>query len=240
MDVWEVPCSSCSLVLTEASSWMSGRGTKSSFLLHCNYLLLAEAECRARDFPGDPDRLRLVPIILNVKNFDLFHIDRGSTRYRPEEHAAAWRALGIEAPAPFTNVRFFARQELGSANPVPTGRPRADVQAFSWSLADIIEGGLLPYLFAEEDANDANFSALILDIENRLTNEVFERDGTRRRSLATGEGMPQHFNGLLAWIDRFASGEERLGNHLAVTWKRLYRRVQRLVFQSSGVLRRDD
>src|SRR6516164_3241565 len=23
MDVWEVPCSSCSLVLTEASSWMS-------------------------------------------------------------------------------------------------------------------------------------------------------------------------------------------------------------------------
>ena len=57
--------------------------TKSSFLTHVIDLLLREARRQAAASPGDPARLRVVPIILNVKNFDLFHIDRPSRRYDP-------------------------------------------------------------------------------------------------------------------------------------------------------------
>src|SRR5579884_1014422 len=74
---------------------VAGRGTKSSLLLHFNYLLLREARRQQRERPGDRDRLRIVPIILNVKNFDLFHIDRRSKRYDPARHAAEWQAIGI-------------------------------------------------------------------------------------------------------------------------------------------------
>jgi hypothetical protein len=78
---------------------VAGRGTKSSFLLHVNYLLLREARRQAKAKPGKVDRLRVVPIILNVKNFDLFHIDRPSTRFDPAKHLPAWKELGIDDPA---------------------------------------------------------------------------------------------------------------------------------------------
>src|SRR6516165_7051034 len=51
---------------------VAGRGTKSSLLLHFNYLLLREARRQQRERPGDRDRLRVVPIILNVKTSTCF------------------------------------------------------------------------------------------------------------------------------------------------------------------------
>src|SRR5947209_17493774 len=54
---------------------IAGLGAKSSFLLHINYLLLREAAEQARRFPRQLDRLQIVPIIFNVKNYDLFVID---------------------------------------------------------------------------------------------------------------------------------------------------------------------
>src|SRR6516165_5619901 len=179
---------------------VAGRGTKSSLLLHFNYLLLREARRQQRERPGDRDRLRVVPIILNVKNFDLFHIDRRSKRYDPARHAADWQALGIDDPAPFANVTFYAPQMPGQDNPVNTGRPKADVKAYSWSLRDVIERGLFSYLFAEDDVRDANFGALALDIENWLTQEKLERDNTRTRTLVKGAGRPAHFQELLNWV----------------------------------------
>ena len=58
---------------------VAGRGTKSSFLLHLVYLLLREARRQERERPSDDRRLKVVPIILNVKNFDLFYIDQPGT-----------------------------------------------------------------------------------------------------------------------------------------------------------------
>jgi len=116
---------------------VAGRGTKSSLLLHFNYLLLEEARRQQRERPSDPDRLRIVPIILNVKNFDLFHIDRRSKRFDPHKQAEEWRALGIEKPGPFRNVTFYAPQLPNLAVAVKTGRPKEDVQPYSWGLKDI-------------------------------------------------------------------------------------------------------
>jgi hypothetical protein len=51
-------------------SGAAGRATKSSFLLTVIYLLLAKAEQERRANPSGQDRLRIVPIIFNVKNYD--------------------------------------------------------------------------------------------------------------------------------------------------------------------------
>ncbi len=223
---------------------VAGRGTKSSLLLHFNYLLLREARKQQRERPGDRDRLRIVPIILNVKNFDLFHIDRRSTRYDPAKHAADWHALGIDDPAPFQNVSFYAPQLPGQDIPVNTGRPKSDVKAYSWSLREVIERGLLSYLFAEDDVRNANFGTLVLDIENYLTQERLERDNTRLRKLKTGPDVPCHFDGLLKWVEELALNEQGTinplkGKHHSATLRKLYRRLLRLVYEGNGVLRRD-
>jgi hypothetical protein len=222
---------------------VAGRGTKSSLLLHFNYLLLREARRQQRERPGDRDRLRIVPIILNVKNFDLFHIDRRSKRYDPAKHAADWQALGIDDPAPFPNVTFYAPQMPGQDIPVNTGRPKSDVKAYSWSLRDVIERGLFSYLFAEDDVRDANFGAIVLDIENYLTHEKLERDNTRKRTLISGAGRPATFQQLLDWVSDLATSDEGASpfraKHHSATLRKLYRRLLRLVYEGNGALRRD-
>lgn len=221
---------------------VAGRGTKSSLLLHFNYLLLRLARQQQRQRPSDGDRLRVVPIILNVKNFDLFHIDRRSRRFEPAKHLADWQALGVPDPAPFGNVTFYAPQMPDSEVPIPTGRPRADVKAYSWSLGDVIERGLFSYLFAEDDVRDANFGALVLDMENYLTHEVLRRDNTRERKLLRGPGRASTFAELLAWVSDLATNEGdnpfRTKHHPA-TVRKFYRRLLRLVYEGNGVLRRE-
>ena len=100
---------------------VAGRGTKSSFLLHVIYLLLREARRQAPSAPSGAAPLRVVPIVLNVKNFDLFFIDRPGTRFDPGKHLADWEALGVADPAPFDGASFFAPQMRGS----PTRSTRA-------------------------------------------------------------------------------------------------------------------
>jgi hypothetical protein len=221
----------------------AGRGTKSSLLLHINYLLLRQARAQKRARPSDPDRLRIVPIILNVKNFDLFYIDKPSRAYDPARHLADWQALGVDEPTPFEHVTFLAAQQPGGDLAIATGRPGNDVQPYSWSLGDVIGGGLMAYLFAETDANDANFGALALDIENLLTDERILRDGMTTRSLRGGILPAETFQGLLTWVDEQAGMKDearKLRSHHTATWRKLYRRLLKTLYESGGVLRRND
>jgi hypothetical protein len=218
----------------------AGRGTKSSFLLHTNWLLLREAQRQQRESPSSPDRLRVVPIILNVKNFDLFYVDQQSNRYNPDQHQGDWQALGIDEPGAFQDATFYAAQQSGSDISVATGRTDG-VLPYSWSLQNIIEQGLLQYLFAEVDAQDANFSALVLDIENYLTNQRTESNGSVNRSIRRGEGCPSTFQELLDWVDRqIQSDNQLLRNHHPGTWRKLHRRLLKIVYEGGGVLRRED
>ncbi len=217
----------------------AGRGTKSSFLLFVIWLLLYKARLEARNRPSDKNRLRIVPIILNVKGLDLFYIDRKSTQYDEQKHLSDWQALGIEDPKPFENAAFYAPQAPGVDIAVPTGRT-GEVKPYSWSLSDIITQGLFSYLFAEVDANDSNFSALVMDIESWLTTESTANDGTVMRSLREVENITT-FRTLLDWVDNGAESKEaRWRNHHPSTWKKLYRRLLKLVYECRGVLRIDD
>ncbi len=216
----------------------AGRGTKSSFLLFTNWQLINEARRQKVERLSDPDRLRIVPIILNVKNYDLFYIDRKSKGFKPEAHLQDWQALGIEQPTPFENVTFYTAQQPRNALPVATGRTQG-VQPYSWSFRDIIAQSLFSYLFAEVDANDVNFGALVLDIENWLTQE--KTDGTN--TLRSDQQQPTTFQTLLNWVNEQigkAETDRILRNHHPSTWKKLHRRLLKLVYEGRGVLRRDD
>jgi DNA helicase HerA-like ATPase len=222
---------------------VAGRGTKSSLLLHFNYLLLHEAQRQQRERPADRDRLRIVPIILNVKNFDLFHIDRRSKRFDPNKEAQEWRALGIDAPGPFRNVTFSAPQLPNLSVAVKTGRPKEDVQPYSWSLRDLVERGLLLYLFAEDDRHDANFAALVYDLDNWLTDERTERDGSRVRQIVPHAGRPQTFDELVKEIRNWTEGSGvpfSSKQHHVSTIRKLYRRLFLILSEGQGVLRRHD
>lgn len=220
----------------------AGRGTKSSLLLHINYLLLHEARRQKKTMPAAENRLRVVPIILNVKNYDLFHMDRRSSKFR-EDHRADWAQIGIENPGPFENVTYYAAQMPVGTLPVPTSG-RGDVKPYSWSFRNIIEEGLLEFLFSESDAHDANFRALVMDIESLLTHEKLNHDGSTERSLnAKPLGKPTpNFNDFKEWVYDQCLGETdgALRGHVKGTWRKLYRRLLNLIYDGRGVLRLDD
>jgi hypothetical protein len=213
----------------------AGRGTKSSLLLYVVRMLLDYA-CRQE--VSSASRRQIVPIILNVKNYDLFYIDYPNKRFKPERDLAAWQLLGVERPAPFQHVSFFAPQQAKVKLPVPTGRDEG-VKAYSWGLKDIIERGLFRYLFAEEDANDANFSALTLALEDFLTTEQRQGDSSVVRAL--NPKAPSTFQKLLSWIEEQSNSTTSvLPGHHSGTWKKLWRRLFRQVYESNGVLRREE
>lgn len=217
----------------------AGRGTKSSFLLFVLYQLLEWARQRAREAPSALDRPIIVPIIFNVKNFDLFGIDQPNRRYDPTRHLGDWQALGEEHPHPFLDATFVARQQRRQTNPVPTGR-KGKVHPYSWSLADVVADGLFTYLFAEVDANDPNFSALILDIENMLTHEQQDLDGTITRSLRISDENITTFDALLEWSRDEKKTAKLSGSHHASTLRKFNRRLMKLLYDGDGVLRRAD
>ncbi len=217
----------------------AGRGTKSSFLMFVNYLLLHRAKKEQRELPSSDERTRIVPIILNVKGHDLFYIDRPNKYFEAANHAPDWQQVEVESAAPFQNVSFWAMQQMGSELSVSIAG-RSDVQPFSWSLKDIIEGGLLLYLFSEEDAGQANFAALVHDISEALTDEKVHNDGSSTRSLNEKKlgAQPPTFQGLLEFIRD--EGGNGISGHASGTWKKLYRRLLKLLYESKGVLRRTD
>jgi hypothetical protein len=219
----------------------AGRGTKSSFLLFTIYQLLAEAHRRHHQNPSSSDPLLVAPIILNVKGFDLFHIHRRSNRFKNEKHLADWNAIDVNAPQAFVGTTFYAPQMPGGAIPVQVGG-NGSVQPYSWSIANIIEHGLLIYLFADEDTNNANFSALVQDLESWLTQEQTNNDGTITRSLRTERNI-NTFQELLNWVTTESNAQpanRNLQGHETATWRKLRRRLLKLVYDGNGVLRRDD
>jgi uncharacterized protein len=258
---------------------VAGRGTKSSFLLFTLYMLLHEAERQRLEENSRIDRLRIVPIILNVKAWDLMLIDQPNNRFNPQNDLPAWNALGVDHPGPFHNVEFFAPQTPGGHGAIST-RARSAVAPYSWSLSDIVERGLLLYLFSEDDADDANFSALVLDIDGWLTEETVNADGTTRRSLRQADNaptsedpqvdhaddvddeaeptvpasnrhtaaafdphrIPQTFNELLDWVKWISRNKlpDDWKSHYLGTWRKLARRLGKLLIESKGVLRRRD
>ncbi len=226
----------------------AGRGTKSSYLLYVNWMLLQHAGEIARAEPGNSDRLKIVPIILNVKGKDLFYIDRWNARFLDKdgggELSREWRELGVEQPGPFEGVKYFAPQEPGSGLPIKIPERGAhEVEAYSWSLSDVVERDLLLYLFAQEDASDANFAALAYDVIGHISRETLQKDGTIRREVNASGALSQHeksFRGLMKWLDHECEKPHMLSRHQVGTLRKFARRLFKLLQEGGSVLRLDD
>jgi DNA helicase HerA-like ATPase len=218
---------------------IAGLGTKSGLLLHFDWLLLRKARLQKELAPSDR-RLQVVPIIFNVKNFDLFFIDRWSREFRRKEseHREDWRRFGIEDPEPFRNVRFFAPQLKEEENPVLVGRTDTEVKPYSWSLADVIRRRLFKFLFSEEDVYEANFGGLVGDLEEYLTIET-AGDPKLRTADQDGEAHGT-FQELLDWFRQKKDDKGLFGDSHSSTRGKLLRRLKYIVQEGDGVLRRRD
>jgi hypothetical protein len=216
---------------------IAGLGAKSTLLLHVNWLLLQEVRRQQNETPSNPRRLQVVPVVFNVKNFDLFFIDRWNTGFRRDEasNREDWRQLSVDNPRPFDKAYFYAPQQKGTSTPVPTGgRTWPEVKPYSWSLSDIIEKRLFRFLFSEEDIYDPNFGGLVGDIEEWLTNET-----TAGPRLATTTGTPQTFQGVLDWLKAQKKEKDFFDSHTGTRGK-LFRRLKYVVLEGDGVLRRHE
>jgi DNA helicase HerA-like ATPase len=214
---------------------IAGLGTKSTLLLTLNWLLLREAHRQKLARPSDLTRLQVVPVVFNVKNFDLFFIDRWNAEFRKDEsrHRADWQGMYVPDPKPFESVRFFAPQAPKLHTPVPTGgRPTSDVKPYSWSLSDIVEQGLFKFLFSDEDVYDANFGDLIGEVEDFLTSETAA--GPRLSKSA-----PQTFEELLQWFKDHKGDKDLFDAHSGTRGK-FFRRLRYVVTEGDGVLRKSD
>ena len=214
---------------------IAGLGTKSTLLLTMNWLLLREVARRKAEKPGDHERLQIVPVVFNVKNFDLFFIDRWNTEFRKNEtdNRHDWREMGVEEPKPFDKPSFFAPQQPGLSTPMPTGGRSEDVQAYSWSLSNIVEEGLFSFLFSEDDVQDANFGGLVTSLEEWLTDDF---NGT----IKLQANKPQTFAELLEHFREHYRDKDFFAEYHIGTKGKLYRKLKFIVDKGDGVLRRKD
>jgi DNA helicase HerA-like ATPase len=212
---------------------IAGLGTKSTLLLTLTWLLLREARRQREERPGDPRRLQVVPVVFNVKNFDLFHLDRWNSEFRTHEteNRGDWAGMGVRDPRPFEIARFFAPQAKGLSTPVPTGGRTLDVRPYSWSLSDIIEKRLFKFLFAEDDIFDPNFGGLVGDVEEWLTDET-------AAGLKLRPDRPLSFDRLL--IEFRDNREGLFPDYVKATKGKFFRRLKYIVQEGDGVLRRND
>lgn len=211
---------------------IAGLGTKSTLLLTMNWLLLREAERQLKATVSGP-RLQVVPVIFNVKNFDLLFLDRWNREFRKNEsdHRADWKAMGVDDPKPFAAPTFYAPQAKRLTSAVNTGGRTGDVKPYSWSLADIIEQRLFTFLFSEDDVQDANFGGLVDEMVEWLAYDT--PAGPKLRKDA-----PRTFQELL---DEFRQSRDSLFMDFAKGTKgKLLRRLKYIVMEGDGVLRRDD
>jgi uncharacterized protein len=132
-------------------SGVSGVAAKTSFAMGVLYSLFETPAGLALLGANAPHARGLV---FNVKGEDLLFLDRPNTRFPDHPEAAAqWRAMGVDNPGPFTDVRFYApcRGREGDIVPDIASRAAGDVAVYGWTPEAFIREGLLPYLFGERE-----------------------------------------------------------------------------------------
>jgi len=227
---------------------IAGVGTKSTLLTIVLRQLLNWAEERKAESPNDPDRPQIKAVILNVKGFDLFWMTEYSNSFTTED-AQTWREMGWGEPRPMA-CDLFAPVDPRSGQAVQIGCP-GNVNAYSWGLADVLESDLFSYLFSDTDRQDDNFQLVLADIERLLIEEIRRGPNITR---AVRRDVPQTFQDLFDWFRHgmngdFAEGDQhgpilwsrlqQLGQHHEGTVRRFYRRLRRIVYESSGVFAYD-
>ncbi len=148
----------------------AGAGTKSSFLTIATAQTISALKSRAVAEVGTGNAPRVKAVIFNVKGFDLFWLDRWSTKFTADD-AATWKAMGVPSPDVFRSIAYYApEQPIRGGAPIAITTPRpGEVRPYSWSLKDTIDFGLFDLLFSDETRANDNLATLINLIQHRLS-----------------------------------------------------------------------
>ncbi len=144
-------------------SGMSGIATKTSYAL---FLLNSVMQKAPKD-----ERKKIHALIFNVKGKDLLWLDKKSRRITKEDEEM-FKELGLE-PKPFKDVIFYVPPEEKKGTKYGTPKPdfvRQDdkVIAFSWTMREFAEEGLLKFMFVEGDEALSNLGYLIERVASKL------------------------------------------------------------------------
>lgn len=141
-------------------SGVSGVATKTSF---ASFLLYSAFHSGA--LGGDGVNARA--LVFNVKGEDLNFLDHPNSRL-DEETTAAYTRLGLPA-GPFADVHIHAPPRLGDPNGTPDVSSRtAGVDAFYWTLAELCQQRLLPYVFADADDERQQYTMVVHAVTAQL------------------------------------------------------------------------
>jgi len=139
-------------------SGVSGVATKTSYATFLLYQLLETEIGRAMLGTCSP---QTHAVIFNVKGEDLLHLDRPNRAFRPEIDGPRWARLGVENPAPFSDVEFFVPRAEG----VPDGsrviditsRRHDEVTVYGWTPLEFIRRQLLRFCIADDSRTQVPF-----------------------------------------------------------------------------------
>jgi len=139
-------------------SGISGVATKTSYATFLLYQLLEGEAGRAALGRHSP---QTHAVIFNVKGEDLLHLDRPNAAFRPHVDGPRWRSLGIEEPAPFSDVEFFVPRAAGASDGSRavdiTSRNHDEVTIYGWTPQEFIRRQLLQFCIADDSRTQVPF-----------------------------------------------------------------------------------
>ena len=141
-------------------SGISGVATKTSYATFLLYSMFHSGVLGA-------EAVNTKALIFNVKGEDLLFLDQPNGKLDEIQHER-YRTLGL-APGPFESVAVFAPPRKGDPNAGPDVATRTTgVSTYYWTIADFIEGELLPFVFADAEDERQQYTMVIHNVLRKL------------------------------------------------------------------------
>ncbi|HEX9188334.1 MAG TPA: ATP-binding protein [Vicinamibacteria bacterium] len=154
-------------------------------------------------------------LVFNVKGEDLLFLDQENARLKDEDREA-YAKMGLP-PESFGSVQILAPVRKGSAERLPaTGSRSEGVQAFFWTIREVVQERLLRFLFAEADDGGASQLSFVVDrIEAKLAAAAAAKGDARDAWIEVEGRKVETFDVLVEALTEREEGEER---SLAERW----------------------
>jgi DNA helicase HerA-like ATPase len=141
-------------------SGISGVATKTSYATFLLYSMFHSGVLGA-------EAVNTKALIFNVKGEDLLFLDQPNGKL-DEEQQDRYRTLGL-MPGPFESVAVFAPPRKGDPNAGPDVATRTTgVSTYYWTIADFVEGELLPFVFADAEDERQQYTMVIHNVVRKL------------------------------------------------------------------------
>ncbi len=181
-------------------------------------------------------------LVFNVKGEDLLFLDCPNSQLKQADRNR-YGDLGLE-PGPFRSVGTWAPVRRQSSEPVPdTGSRQKGVRPYFWTVRDVVDQGLLLFMFAEAGDERSQVADLVARVEAALKREAEPVKGSPATvHIHSAEGALRHiksFEGLCDLIEEqlSADGSSWTGYAAAGTVSAFLRRLQSARFHCGHLIR---